>query len=342
MRYSFANDYCLGADVRILKALVKDNFNQKAGYSFDDSSHALRTKVQEMVNDPCASVFLVAGGTLCNIVTITHLLRPYEAVLTLDSGHIVDHEAGSIEAHGRKVIITRGDDGKIDLSALKREYARYKDCHMVKPRLVFISNSTELGTTYNKEELTLLSKWCHENDLLLYLDGARLANALALEGNDLSLKDIYELCDAFYIGGTKNGLLLGEILIIKDPNLADGLYYLLKQNGALLAKGFVMSEQFLAYFEDELYLKLADHANKMADILRKTFKEMDLELVGSSKTNQVFIKVDPKLKAYIAKEYEFTPWENEAGQEIVRFVTSWATPFEVVDEFRKYLEAYYE
>ena len=342
MRYSFANDYCLGADVKILKALVEENFKQKAGYSFDVSSMALRAKVQELVGDPKASVFLITGGTMCNIVAISHLLRPFEAAMTCDSGHIVDHEAASIEAHGHKVIATKGYDGKIDLCALEREYARYKDCHMTKPRLVFLSQSTELGTTYTKAELNAICKWCHERDLFVYMDGARLANALALADCDLSLKDIYELVDAFYIGGTKNGLLFGEVLVIKDEALAKDLYYLLKQNGALLAKGFVMSEQFLAYFKDDHYLKLAHHANVMADGLRKAFLKAGLELYGTSKTNQVFIKVDPLLKDYLAREYEFSQWGKDGDQEIVRFVTSWATPKEVIEDFAKYLEAYHE
>ncbi len=340
MRYSFANDYCLGADVRILKALVDENFNQKPGYSFDQSSDLLRKKVQDLVGDENAHVFLVAGGTLCNVVALSHFLRPYEAAMTLDSGHIVDHEAGSIEAHGHKVITTKGRDGKVDLEALEEEYSRYKDCHMVKPRLLFISNATELGTTYTKSEMIAISKWCHERDMLLYVDGARLANALALKDNDLSLKDLYELSDAFYIGGTKNGLLFGEVLVIKG-DIAKDMYYLMKQNGALLAKGFVLSEQFLAYFKDDLYLKLADHANKMADLLRTSFKDMGIELASSSKTNQVFVKVDPTLVEYLQKEYEFSFWGKEDDKEILRFVTSFGTPLKEVEDFTKYLRAYH-
>ncbi|PPU47731.1 threonine aldolase [Xanthomonas arboricola] len=329
---SFRNDYSEGAHPRLLQALAQASAEQNAGYGTDRHTARAAALIRSAVAQAQADVHLLVGGTQTNLTTIAAFLRPHQAVIAVEAGHIATHETGAIEATGHKVLTVPALHDKLTPALIQPLLDVHGNEHMVQPRLVYISNSTESGTIYSRAELEALSRFCRAHDLLLYLDGARLGAALTAEGNDLDLPTIAALTDAFYIGGTKNGALLGEALVIVTPALQADFRYLIKQRGALLAKGMLLGSQFATLFEDGLFFELAAHANAMAQRLRAGLLAAGAQFTSDSPTNQQFIAVSAQQAAQLAQGYDFERWEVRAdGSQGIRFVTSWATTAASVD-----------
>ncbi len=325
-RISFKNDYSEGAHPAILSLLMDSNLNQEPGYGEDSLSKAAKDKIREALGKSEAEVFFVAGGTQANLLLISHLLKPYESVIAADTGHIEVHETGAIEYTGHKINLVKNGAGKITVQGIDDVVRLHTDHHMVKPKMVYLSQTTELGTVYKKQEIKEIAAYCRSNDLFLYVDGARLGVALTSPYNDLSLADLAELTDAFYIGATKNGGLLGEALVFNRPELAEGFSYTLKQRGALMAKGRLLGAQFLALFSDNLYYQLAEHANTQAMRLAKAFEAKGYAFASQPESNQLFPILPVQLIERLQQDFEFYIWEKRSPEEaVVRLVTSWAT-----------------
>lgn len=334
MKYNFANDYSEGCHPSIIETLSASNMVQQSGYGDDKYTLFAIARIRKMIEEPEADVHLIAGGTLTNLVVLGAILKPFESVIAVETGHINTHEAGAIEATGHKVETVRAIDGKLTPESIRPLLGKYPIYHTVKPRVVYISNSTEAGTVYSKLELTDLSNFCRANNLLLFLDGARLPAALTANTNDLSLPDIAELTDIFYIGGTKCGALLGEAVVITNDALKADFKYHMKQRGAMLAKGRVLGIQFFKLLEDNLIFDLARHANTMANKIFLALKNMGFSFLAKSETNQIFPILPDKVVDGLKEIYEFHVWETFGdGNSAIRLVTSWATPEKAVDEF---------
>lgn len=330
--YSFKNDYAEGAHPRILEALIATNLEQAAGYGEDpytlEAVNLMKTKIGRSDID----IHLLSGGTQTNLIAISAFLRPHEGVIAPSSGHIHVHETGSIEATGHKIIALEGREGKLRVEDLQRALDIHTDEHMVKPRLVYISNSTEIGSIYTKAELMGLSNFCREHKLFLFVDGARLGAALTSTQNDLTLNDLVNLVDAFYIGGTKNGALLGEALVICSDSLKEDFRYYMKQKGGLLAKGRLLGIQFRELFRDNLFFELAEHANRLASKIQDALIEEGYPLLLHSPSNQLFPIVSNRVIEELEKSYSFHIWEKITSEtSAIRLVTSWATKEDVVD-----------
>jgi len=338
MKYKFLNDYSEGCHPLILENLAKSNLSQQAGYGNDELSARAVSKIKAACENENVDVHLVAGGTLANLLVIAALLKPYESVISAESGHINTHEAGAIEATGHKIEYVRSDDGKLSVSGIARLLMKFPKYHTVKPRLVYLSNSTELGTVYSREELEDIYHYCSKNDLLVFIDGARLPMALVASG--LSLADISGLCDVFYIGGTKCGALLGEAIVVVNPALQTDFQYNIKQRGAMLAKGRVLGAQFDTLFTDDLIFNLARHANAMAAKIATAFQNLGYRFLCPAESNQVFPILKYSQIKKLAEKYEFFEWEElDEDHSALRLVTSWATPEEAVDRFLKDLKS---
>ena len=337
--YSFKNDYSEGAHPRILETLLRTNMEQEEGYGLDRYSKEAIELLKEKIMNKDVDIHLLQGGTQTNLIAISAFLKSYEAAIAANTGHILVHETGAIEATGHKVISIPSNDGKINSKDIEKVLNEHVNEHMVKPKLVYISNPTEIGTIYKKEELKELSDTCKKNNLILYVDGARLGSALMSPTNDLTLSDLSTLTDAFYIGATKNGALMGEALIISNENLKDEFRFYIKQRGGLMAKGRILGIQFLELFKDNLYFELADHANKMAEIINTSIKECGLDVLISSNTNQIFPIVPNDLLTKLEEKYKFTLWEKiDEKKSVIRIVTSWATKEEMARELAKDLK----
>lgn len=333
--FSFTNDYSEGACRQILENLVKSNNKQVAGYGLDQFCDYATKLIKKEINNDSVDIHFTVGGTPTNVLAIS-LLKSYEAVISVKSGHINVHETGAVEATGHKIITVDGKDGKITPEEIEMIVLTHPDEHMVKPKMVFISNSTELGTIYNKEELRNISNMCKKYGLYLYLDGARIGNAIMAKGNDLSLKDIGEFVDMFYIGGTKNGALLGEALIIINDELKPNFRYVLKQHCSMLAKSRTIGVEFITLFENNLYYDLASNANNKAQQLCNLFKQNNIRLFVDSPTNQIFPILENALLEKIKTKYEVSDWcKYDENHTVVRFVCSWATKQENIDDFVK-------
>ena len=336
--YSFNNDYSEGACPEVLMAILQENDGQSNTYGLDNYSLEAADLIKEACQDKNIDVHFIAGGTPCNILGVLACLKAYEAVICVDSGHINVHETGSIEATGHKILTAKGLDGKLLPEEIEYLYLNRMEDHMVVPKMVFISNASELGTIYTKKELQEIRKVCDKYNLYLYLDGARLGSALVAENNDLTLKDINELTDMFYIGGTKNGILFGEAMVISNDNLKENFRYLLKQRGFMLAKSRILGVQFKALFTDDLYFRLARNAQIMAKQLKEILLNHGFKLFSNTTTNQLFFIIDNNTIKELKKNYEFEIWEAyDENSSVVRFVTSWATSQEVIEEFKEYL-----
>ncbi|MDV3426216.1 MAG: low specificity L-threonine aldolase [Bacillota bacterium] len=337
--YSFKNDYSEGTHPRILNALSETNFEQAEGYGEDSYSIKAKEVLKQKIKLDNIDIHFLTGGTQTNLIAISAFLRPHEAAVSANTGHILVHETGAVEATGHKVISVESEDGKLNPEKVKSLLDIHTDEHMVKPKLVYISNPTEIGTIYNKTELERLSSFCRENNLILYMDGARLGSALCSDENDLELSDFGRLLDAFYIGGTKNGALLGEALVICEDSLKEDFRFYMKQKGALLAKGKILGIQFLELFKDDLYFDLARHANKMAELLRNSISSMGYKFLISSPTNQIFPIFPNKVIEKLQEKYLFYIWSKEDEfNSSVRLVTSWATKEDAVEAFIKDLK----
>lgn len=332
--HSFRNDYSEGAHPKVLQALAEANLTQTDGYGLDPFCQEAADLIRRLCRAPSAEVHFLIGGTSVNLVTIEALLQPYEAVIAAATGHVAVHETGAIEATGHKVLTAPAPDGKLTPELVEGVLAAHSSEHMVFPRLVFISNTTELGTVYTAAELSALRECCRRNGLLLYLDGARLGAAMAAGGP--GLPELAALTDAFYIGGTKNGALFGEALVLTVP--CPHYRWYMKRRGAMLAKGRLLGIQFKALLEDGLYWELARHANEMARRLRDGIAGLGYEPVVRSETNQqFFVMPEGVVKALGEKGCAFECEAAGDGLMQVRFVTSWATPEGAVAELLELL-----
>jgi threonine aldolase len=332
--YSFKNDYSEGAHPRILKALMESNFEQVDGYGGDRFTQQAIELIKEKLGRTDVDVHLLAGGTQTNLTALSAFLKPHEAAIAASSGHILTHETGAIEATGHKILGVVTENGKLNPSHLKLVLDQHTDEHMVKPKLVYISNSTEIGSIYDKNELEQLRDFCKGHQLILFMDGARLGSALCSEENDVVLRDLPNLVDAFYIGGTKNGALIGEALVICRESLKVDFRFHMKQKGALLAKGRLLGIQFLELFRDNLFFDLAMHANKMANVLRTELANANFKFLTHSPSNQIFPILPNSLIEELQKKYSFYVWEKVAPDySAIRLVTSWATKEEEVVAF---------
>lgn len=332
--YSFKNDYSEGAHPRILEALMQTNLEQLEGYGEDKYTAKAVELLKQKIKRSDIDIHLISGGTQTNLTAISAFLRPHEAAMAADTGHILVHETGSVEATGHKVISIKVEDGKLNPEHVKAVLEAHTDEHMVKPKLVYISNPTEIGTIYIKSELEALSKFCRANKLYLYVDGARLGSALCSNENDMDISDLGQLTDAFYIGGTKNGALIGEALVICNDSLKEDFRFHMKQKGALLAKGRLIGIQFLELFKDDLYFDLARHANKMADFLKSEFIKLGYSFLTESPSNQIFPILPNELIKKLEAKYSFYIWSKvDDENSSIRLVTSWATREAAVLEF---------
>ena len=337
--YSFRHDYSEGAYPEILKRLSEENKKQHLGYGEDEICKEAKKRVhQKLKNDECDIHFLV-GGTQTNLTVISSALRPFEAVITVDSGHINVHETGAIEATGHKVIVVKGKDGKITPDGIHQAVKIHTDEHMVKPKMVYISNATEIGTIYTKKELEEIRKVCDEYKLYLFMDGARLGAALTSSENDLRFEDLCTYCDVFYIGGTKNGALFGEAIVIVSDKLKSDFRYMIKQRGGMLAKGWLIGVQFAELMKDNVYLELADHANKLAQKMQSRLEELGISFFIKTSTNQIFPVLPNEMLEKLSEYIDYQIWEPyDETHTIVRFVTSWATDGKEVEEIIKLFE----
>lgn len=332
--YSFRNDYSECCHPAILDRLASLGIQANPGYGTDSYCTVAADKIRQVIQCPQAAIHFLVGGTQANMTVIDALLRPFQAVIAADSGHINVHETGAVEGTGHKVLTAPSKDGKLTPAMIQDILTRHADEHMVKPKLVYLSNSTELGTIYTRKELQAIRDLCRENQLLLFLDGARLGAALCAEGNDLSFADLPQLCDVFYIGGTKNGALFGEAVVFADPRLAEDFRFQIKHRGGMLAKGFLLGLNFDVLFTDNLYMELARAAHRQAVRLREGLKAQGIPFLVDSPTNQLFpIFPDKELPALAqAFSYEVSGRVDETHT-CIRLVTSWATPDEAVDAF---------
>ena len=324
----FSSDYMEGCHPNILRRLSEINMDKNPGYGTDAICESAKNKIRAACGKPDAEVYFLVGGTQTNAVVIKSMLRSYEGVVAAATGHVAVHEAGAIEAGGHKVLTLPEHNGKLDAAEVEEYIATfYKDAnheHMVKPGMVYISHPTEYGTLYTKAELAALYEVCREYDLYLFLDGARLPAALVAQGNDLDITDFGKYCDAFYIGGTKNGLLFGEAVVITNDALKPHFRNMIKQRGGMFAKGFLFGTQFTAYLQDELWLTMARHAVTQAQRIQTAAVQKGYRLFAISPTNQVFLVLKQdfafELNGHVDKDHE-----------AARFVCSWATKEEAVD-----------
>lgn len=336
--YSFKNDYSEGAHPRILRALEETNLEQTGGYGTDRHCRAASDLLRARM-DSDAEIHFFAGGTQANLTALSAFLRPHEAAVSSAVGHINVHETGAVEATGHKVLTVPVKDGKLTPDTILPVLREHSGEHMVRPRLVYISDSTEVGTVYAKSELEALSGFCKDNGLYLYLDGARLGSALTAPGNDLTLPDLARLTDAFYVGGTKNGALFGEAMAICNPALREDFRFLMKQKGAILAKGRLLGLQFQALFRDDLFFELARQANLLAARLQEGIVGLGYPLYLSSPSNQIFPLFPEDVVRELSERFSFeTMWTEKNGAVCIRLVTSWATTESAVDSFLKALK----
>jgi threonine aldolase len=337
--YSFNNDYSEGAHPNIMDALVKTNLEQTGGYSLDSYTEEAINSIKSKIQCENVDVHLLVGGTQTNLTALSAFLRPHHGIIAASTAHIAVHETGAIEATGHKVIINETKDGKLTVDLIKNCYEAHTDEHMVKPKLVYISNPTELGTIYYKKEIEEIRNYCLQNNLFLYMDGARLASALTATGNDLQLSDYPKLTDAFYIGGTKSGALFGEALVICNDCLKEDFRYHIKQKGGMLAKGRLLGIQFNTLFQDNLYENLGKHANKLAYELKQGITELGYSFLVDSPTNQQFPIFPNDIIKQLEKDFLFS-FQAKIDDEhsAVRFVTSWATKEDQVKAFLELLK----
>ena len=326
----FHNDYSEGCHEKVLSVLIATNLEQTPGYGEDHYCAEAAELIRQACGRPDAAVHFLVGGTQANLTVIDAALRPHQAPLCADSGHINCHETGAVEATGHKVMSVPSGDGKITAAQVREVVDGHygSDCveHTTQPKMVYISNPTELGTLYSLSELEALSAVCREKGLYLFLDGARLGYGLAAKDNDVTLQDIARLCDVFYIGGTKVGALFGEAVVITNPALAQDFRYMIKQHGGMLAKGRLLGVQFKALFEDGLYFQIGNHAIALADQIRATLAELGIPCLIPGSTNQIFPILSDALLAELSKNFTFVEQERVSPtHRAVRFCTSWAT-----------------
>ena len=336
LRY-FHNDYNEACHSAVLKKLSENMGKQMGGYGVDTSCDRAAAMIRKICKNDDLAVHFLVGGTQTNLTVIAAALRPHQAAIGADTAHINVHETGAIEATGHKVIGLPTKDGKITAAqvenAVNAHFADEAFEHIPQPKMVYISNPTELGTIYSLAELEALSEVCKAKKLYLFVDGARLGYGLAAKGNDVTFADLARLTDVFYIGGTKVGALFGEAVVISNPVLAEDFRYIMKQHGAMLAKGWLLGLQYEALLEDDLYLKIAAHADELADRIREVLSELGYSLFVEGVTNQIFPILPDALLDQLKGSFTFSEQKRvDESHRAVRFCTSWATTQEAVDE----------
>jgi threonine aldolase len=338
----FNSDYMEGAHPRILARIAAENLKKHPGYGEDDICAAAKQKIRTACACPDARVEFLVGGTQTNSTVLDALLRSWQGVVAVSTGHINCYECGTIEARGHKIIPLPGQNGKLTPAVLSDYLAGFwadeDHEHMMEPGAVYISHPTEIGTLYTKSELTALSGICRQYRIPLYVDGARLGYGLTADGTDVTLEDLAKLADAFYIGGTKVGALIGEAVVFPNPDIVDHFVTIKKQHGGLLAKGWLLGVQFDELFTDDLYFKISRSAVEKAMRLRDIFKAKGYKIAHDSPTNQQFILLDNDTKRRLAEKVDFAFWENaDADHTVVRFCTSWATTDEQIRQLETLL-----
>ena len=336
----FRNDYGEGAHPIVMRRLMQTNLEHTCGYGMDEYSLKAQALIVEKCACPDAQVHFLVGGTSANMIALSAFMRPYEAAVAAAGGHINVHETGAIEGSGHKVLIADSVEGKVTADGVRAVCREHTDEHMVHPRVLYISQPTEVGTVYTLSELRALRAACDECGLVLYADGARLGSALVSDGCDVTLADMATLCDAFTIGGTKNGLLLGEAMVITNPELQRDFRFMIKNRGGMLAKGRLCGVMYLAAFEKDDYFAWARHANAMADVIREGMARAGVEAFVRTKTNQVFAVITHEQEEILSEGFAFERCGDVDGGHVAsRFVTSWATADEDVQRLCAALEA---
>ncbi len=326
----FSNDYSECCHPRILEVLAATNTSGYSGYSTDPHTEHAHALIRTAIARPDADVHIVVGGTQANLIVISSLLRSFEAVIAADSGHICVHETGAIEAAGHKCIPCPTTDGKLTPTLITAALNAHSTEHMVLPKMVYISNTTEVGTYYTTAELEAIRAVCDEHGLLLFLDGARLGCALAT--GTVSLPDLGRLCDIFYIGGTKNGAMMGEALVITNNALKENFRFAIKQRGGLLAKGWLLGVQFEVLMDGDFYVAQGKHANDLALQLKEGIAALGYEFASDSMTNQQFPIFPDEIVAALGEKFTFEYQSKPSATHTeIRFVTSWATEQSAVD-----------
>ncbi len=333
-------DYCEGCHEKILQRMVETNMIQAPGYSLDDYCASATDLIRKECRDENVAVHYLVGGTQTNLVMIAAALRPHQGVIGATTCHLNVHETGAIEGTGHKVITVSSpnEDGKIAAAQVEELIELHRSdegfVHCVQPKMVYVSQPTELGTLYTKAELESLSETCRRLGLYLYVDGARLGYGLACEQNDVTIADLAHLADAFYIGGTKIGAMFGEALVIVNPALKEDFRYIIKQRGALLAKGRLLGIQFETLFQDGLYVKIAKEAVDLAQKLQAVIEELGFSFQVKSPTNQIFPIFPDALLEKLSEKYIYNyQYRVDDTHSCIRLCTSWGTRPEFVDEF---------
>lgn len=331
----FQCDYNEGAHPRILERLMSTNFEQTVGYGEDEYCAQARSLIQKAVGREDADVHFLVGGTQANATVISSVLKPYQGVLCVKTGHINVHETGAIEHGGHKVLALDGVDGLLSAESIRHAMMEHLSEdgleHTVQPGMVYISFSSEVGTVYSLSQLEAISAVCNEFGLPLFIDGARMGYGLSSEGCDVTLKDIARLADVFYIGGTKQGALFGEAVVITNEVLKKDFRYYIKQNGGMLAKGRLLGIQFMTLFEDGLYFDLSDHAVSLALKIRDAFAAKGYDFLVASPSNQQFPILPNDVMQKLSTDFKFSIWQKvDDAHTAVRFCTSWATKPEAV------------
>lgn len=331
----FINDYQEGCLPEILQKMQANNYTANSGYGTDKICENARNLIKNALKNDSVDVHFVAGGTLTNKIVISSFLRPFEGVVCADTAHIATHETGAIESGGHKVLTVANADGKILPSAVENLVKEHKNGlsreHTVKPAMVYISQSTEMGTVYTLSEMRAISEVCKKHGLLFYIDGARILYSLFSKFCDFTLADICSLCDVFYVGGTKVGALLGEALVIVNPALKKDFRYILKQNGALMAKGFVMGVQFEGLFENDNYVKYCKQAVEKADKIRSALMRKGVEFESDASDTQTFAIFSEEQYKTLEKSFDFGGAVYKEDKAYARICTSWATPEDSVN-----------
>lgn len=324
-KINLRNDYSAIAHKEIIDAIVDYSNKTFVGYGLDDVSREAQEIIKKKLKNENVDIHFMTGGTISNKVVISHVLKPYEAVISADTGHINVHETGTIEQSGHKVLTVPNINGKIKADDVLTVVNTHTDEHMVKPKMVYISNPTEFGTVYKKEEIENLYKVCKENDLYLYIDGARLACALTSDCSDLLLTDLPNICDAFYIGGTKNGLMLGEAIVIMNEEMKKEFRYSIKHFGGMYSKGFVNGIQFKTLFSNDLFYRIGKSQNEKAKLLYNELVSLGVKFIMPQETNQIFPVFKNELIEKLKEKFLFEIWEVREEETVIRFVTSFMT-----------------
>ncbi len=339
----FQSDYTDCACEQILERITRENHVKRSGYGTDDACESARKKIKQACNSQDAQVHFLMGGTQTNAIVLNTLMSPIGGVMCADTGHINVHEAGAIEASGHKVIALKGDaHGKLSAQSadayMQNFYGDETHMHMTRPEVIYISQPTEQGSVYTKSELLALRSVCDKYDMRLFVDGARLGYALVAQGNDVTLPLLAQTCDAFYIGGTKVGALFGEAVVFKNSAICKDFFSIMKQRGALLAKGFLLGLQFDTLFTDGLYERIAANAVSLADELRQTLLQKGYTLFCENTTNQIFITVPNEVHRRLSEHAVLQVWEKpDAEHTTLRIATSWATTKEQVQQLKEIL-----